>query len=380
MEQNGQQKRKVLFVVTKGTWGGAQRYVFDLARSLANTEYEPVVAFGDSGRLSQELEKLQIKTHSLGALVRDVIPIADFLGFFEMLECIRSEKPEVVHLNSSKAGVLGVLAARLARVPRIIFTVHGWPFKEKRGFISRNIFYAFSWLTAYLSDAVIVVSKIDEEMGRKMPGIAEKIHYIPIGIGTPEYLSKEQALQELQKMVPPERCTPESIRIVTIAELTANKGVQYGLDAMIHLRRDTSDNFVYIVMGEGEERKSLESFVKIHRLDDKVFFVGFVENACLYLRAFDAFLLPSIKEGMPYVLLEAGESGIPIVATDVVNPEIKERYENVRLVRPGNGFAIADGLRKVRDGKHDSAAPLRNAPRFPLGTMVQQTLELYARK
>ena len=379
LNQAGQQQRKVLFVITKGTWGGAQRYVFDLARALINTEYQPVVAYGAQGRLSQELEKLKIKTHPLVALVRDVVPVTDFIGFFEMLECIRSEKPYVVHLNSSKAGVLGALAARFARVPRIIFTVHGWPFKEKRNFVMRGIFYALSWLTAYLSHAVIVVSKTDLELGKKMPVIGTKIQYIPIGIGTSEYLSKDEALQELWKVVSPDKMPSEAVRILTIAELTPNKGIAYALEAMIDLGRAASDNFVYIIMGEGEELKPLQSFVKIHHLEDKVFFLGFIENASAYMRAFDAFLLPSIKEGMPYVLLEAAESGIAVVTTDVVNPEIKERYQNVRFIRPGNGFAIADALRKVREIPHDPST-IPSAPHFALSAMVQQILELYAKK
>jgi glycosyltransferase involved in cell wall biosynthesis len=225
---------------------------------------------------------------------------------------------------------------------------------------------------------VIVVSKDDFELGQKMPNIGEKMRYIPIGIDTPSFLSKDAALENVWKMVSREKVPEGAMRILIIAELTPNKGVQYALEAMMDLRRDVSDNFVCVIMGDGEERSELEKFVRLRRLEDKVFFLGFVADAYLYMRAFDVFLLPSIKEGMPYVLLEAGESGIPVVATDVVNPEIKERYQNVRTIRAGNGFAIADAIRKVKESLGVPPPP-STFLRFPLSTMVEQTLEQYGK-
>jgi glycosyltransferase involved in cell wall biosynthesis len=210
-----------------------------------------------------------------------------------------------------------------------------------------------------------------------MSSIGAKIRYIPIGIETPAFMTKEMALEELWKMIPREKLPQESMRIAIIAELTANKGIVFALEAMIDLRTAASENFICVIMGEGEEINHLQEYVKSHHLEEKVFILGFVQDASSYLLAFDVFLLPSIKEGMPYVLLEAGEAGIPIITTDIVNPEIKERYENVRLIRPGNGFAIADAVRKVRESMH--ATPASTTPHFPLATMVQQTIETYTK-
>src|SRR3989344_4619085 len=127
-----QARKKVLYLITKANWGGAQRYVFDLATHLSAEQFEVVVAYGEKGRLPNDLTARNVKTYEIPSLGRDVAVVSDIKSFFGILRCIRATRPDVIHLNSSKAAALGALAARIAGVPKIIFTVHGWPFGEKR--------------------------------------------------------------------------------------------------------------------------------------------------------------------------------------------------------------------------------------------------------
>src|SRR3989344_9573594 len=238
--------KKVLFLITKATWGGAQRYVYDLATHLPHERFEPVVAYGESGKLATMLSEAKVKTHKLPSLGRDVAVISDIKSFFEIWRCIRSERPDVVHLNSSKAAALGALAARLTGVPKIIFTVHGWPFNERRNEFARVMMYLISWFTAFLSHAVIVVSKSDEVQGKKMRWVGNKLHYISVGIETPLFLSREEAASSLS-------LPPTSLRVGTIAELTPNKGLGYAIEAISILKEQSAD-VSYSIIGEGEER------------------------------------------------------------------------------------------------------------------------------
>src|SRR3990167_9882253 len=168
MAQNNPPKRTtVLFLITKAAWGGAQRYVYDLATHLP-PEFEPIVACGTSGKLANDLLHADIGGRQIPSLGRDVAVISDIKSFFEIWKCIREVRPDVVHLNSSKAAALGAIAARIAGVQRIVFTVHGWPFNEKRGAIVRAFIYYVSMFTVLLSHAVIVVSKSDEVPVRHM--------------------------------------------------------------------------------------------------------------------------------------------------------------------------------------------------------------------
>ena len=144
-------RRRVLFIITKSNWGGAQRYVYDLATALPKHEFEVQVAFGQPGRLADALARAGIETYSIAALQRDVSLVADFRSFLELWRLLRTMRPDIVHLNSSKAAGLGALAARITRVPRVVFTVHGWPFAERRNLVWRMFAFLASWKTAILS-------------------------------------------------------------------------------------------------------------------------------------------------------------------------------------------------------------------------------------
>ena len=110
MEQNP--KKKILYVITKSNWGGAQRYVYDLATEVSkNNRYDVSVAVGGSGTLKSRLEESSIVVMPIRSLQRDVRLLSDIKVFFELLTFFQKEKPDVIHLNSSKVGVIGGLAA-----------------------------------------------------------------------------------------------------------------------------------------------------------------------------------------------------------------------------------------------------------------------------
>lgn len=357
-------RRKILFLITKATWGGAQRYVFDLATNLDQGNFEPVALYGDEGILSQKLQAAGIQAHRISALGRNIALISDISSFFQILAAIREIEPDIVHLNSSKAAALGVLAARIAGVKKILFTVHGWPFKEQRNTAARAFIYIVSWLTALLSHTVIVLSKKDELLGHRMMNVGRKIRTIPLGISAPEFLSRVEAEKALL-------VTSTHPRIVTIAELTANKGIRYAIDAIAELKtRGIAVD--YFVIGDGEERSLLEHRAQERGVSDCVHFFGFKENAASYLNAFDVFLLPSIKEGMPYVLLEAAAAGLPVVGTDVIDVSFSANYPAATSSKPGDATSLSKAIQEVVGKK--VASPFS----FPLRTMVQQHEVLYS--
>jgi len=349
--------KKVLFVITKATWGGAQHYVYDLATHLSTPEFAVAVAYGEPGRLAEKLSAQGVKTIHLPSLGRDVAFLSDAKSFFELYSCIRRERPDVIHLNSSKAAALGALAARLCGVPKIIFTVHGWPFKENRSVPARAAIRAISWFTAILSHEVIVVSKEDEELGKKMTGIEQKIRYIPLGIDPPQFLSREEASAKFG-------ISSAALRIVTIAELTPNKGLRYAIEA-VALLKQRGIHVSYFLIGDGEQRGVLEQLARERSVADRVHVLGFIPDAASYLRAFDVFLLPSVKEGTPYVLLEAASAGLPTIATSVVDAS----FASTRI-SPADSGALADALATL-----SAAAPVANVP--ALSEMTKRTSALY---
>ncbi|HEV8677473.1 MAG TPA: glycosyltransferase [Candidatus Paceibacterota bacterium] len=297
-------QEKVLYVITKSNWGGAQQYVFDLAAGLPKERFKPVVALGGAGEagakaglLAQKLEGAGIRTIFVRSFMRDISLMKEFSAFSELLHIFKNEKPDVVHLNSSKAGALGGLAARLAGVRKIIFTAHGWPFRENRSPFSRGLLWLASYATGLLATTVVCVSDFDLAQARAMPGVrAVRIYN---GVGEAEFASGESV----------RALFPAGARITgTVGELNRNKNQI----ALVEAARKDPDMFVAIA-GEGELRGMLEQKIKEYKLEGRVKLLGFVPYGQV-MKGFDVFALPSLKEGLPYVLIQARQAGVPIEA------------------------------------------------------------------
>src|SRR3989344_8443285 len=155
-------KIRILFVITQGEFGGAQRYVFDLATALNKSEYEITVLIGqDPDKLKQKLEKANIKVEALRHLKR-FNPLQNFFAIFELKKKFESLKPDIVHLNSSMAGFVGSLAAHLAGIQNVIFTAHGFAFLEPNSWIVKKIYFLAEKFATRFRKKIITVSDRDK--------------------------------------------------------------------------------------------------------------------------------------------------------------------------------------------------------------------------
>ena len=315
-------KTKILYIITKATWGGAQRYVYDLATGLPDG-YEAVVAAGSPGRLSEKLAAKGVRTVSIPSLTRDVFFLRELRALSALVGLIRRERPAIIHLNSSKAAALGAAAARIAGLlpngtrPRIVYTAHGWPFTEERSWIERRLIAAISWITMLLSHATIVLSERDMELARAWPG-SSRLTLIPNGVRAESAFDATHArrILETDYGIPPARTL-----IGTIAELHPNKG----LSDLITTLPMLPDDAHLVIVGDGELKDRLTDFAEQLGVARRISFLGFIPDAASLIPGFDVFVLSSTKEGMPFVILEAGSRGVPVVATDVGGiPEIIE--------------------------------------------------------
>ncbi len=141
---------KVCFIITKGVWGGAGRYVYDLATHLPEETYESVVICGEGNALPEKLKEKGVRVISLPIMKRDISIWREIKSGFNLLAIIQKEKPDVLHLNSPKAAGLGAVAGRLTRTKHIIQTVHGFTFNEPRPHFATLLITFFSWLTVML--------------------------------------------------------------------------------------------------------------------------------------------------------------------------------------------------------------------------------------
>lgn len=294
---------KILYGITKSNFGGAQRYVFDLATAAKAAGHEVAVLCGAGGVLVEKLREKGVRVIEIDGMKRDISIIDEIRSLSFIYQTLRKEKPDVFHGNSSKMGGLGSLAARLAGIKKIIFTVHGWPFWEQRNKISLALIRFFSWLTALLAHKVIVVSNYDLETARAMPLVSHKFVRIYNGIDFTTTFGDGQMIRSSFPL--------GAIITGTIGELNNNKNQI----ALIEEARKDSEMHVAI-LGEGELRDFLLGKIEEYGLEERVKLFGFIPREKV-LKGFDIFALPSLKEGLPYVLLEAKLAGLQIKANAV---------------------------------------------------------------
>ena len=359
---------RVLFVITKSGWGGAQAYVYALATGLRAKGAEVHVAMGNGQRpgsdlLYERLREAGIETHIVPSLTRDISWGKEWAAFKELRSVIRELKPDVLHVNSSKASGLGALAGKIEKVPRIVFTVHGWPYKEPGSFRRSWLIWFASLATLLLSHVAIVVSKADK---RTVLGAFPHVRHIPLGMEPVSLLTREEARTALN-------LDQSHYVLGSIAELNDNKGIEYGIRAFAELKaRGAADR--YVLMGDGELKTHLVLLSRELGVANDVIFAGFVPDARRYLNALDVMLLPSLKEGLPYAALEAAAAGIRIVASDVGGiPDALHGYKGAALVPPRRPDALALAVVKLKKQEQ----PITPKDPMSLSEMIEQTALLY---
>lgn len=372
-------KRTILYVITKGTWGGAQKYVSELARE-ARSRFAVSVALGGYGLLAERLAESGLRVIPLARLGRDPKPLRDLAALLELGGIIRRERPDILHLNSPKAGFIGALVGRLFGVRQIVYTSHGWPFEEDRMFPARFAFFLLSWLTVILAHRTVVVSERDFALMRRMPFAGRKMLVIHNGVSCDILPERAHGRAILHDYAP--EGTGRLFMIGMLAELHKNKGLAYAIEAM-RTFAVTLPEARLIIFGEGEERGALERLIVRSGLEGSVKLAGHRSDAARLLLGFDAFLLSSVKEGLPYALLEAGCAGVPIVATKVGGvPEIIDDGETGLLAAPKDAAALAEKIlflaRNPKVGK-EMARKLKNKieVEFDRAKMLERTFALY---
>lgn len=384
-------RKKVLFFITKGNFGGAQRYVFDLATGLPKKDFEAVVACGTKeGRtLVDKLSEKNIRVIELESSEREINFSNDFKTLKELIKIIKEEKPNIVHFNSSKIGFLGSLAVLYFKILNLFrisdfgfnayFTSHGWAFNEKiRSPYSRIIFYIAHYITVLLCDRTIAVSEKTKRDIAWLPFIKNKISVIHNGLTSFRPLTKKEARAVLDPLN-----TGKKI-FVSISELHNNKGVDIALRAIKMLPQEKRERIVYSVVGEGEERSKLETMIEENELQETVNLLGFIIDAKKLLSGADIFLFPSRNENLPFAILEAGSLGLPIVSTSAGGiPEIIKDMKNGILVHPRNPKELSEAISYILDHpekQKEFGSEIKKTVTdfFSLEKMLSETINLYS--
>ena len=354
-----QTRKKVLFLITKSNWGGAQRYVYDLATNLDRTKFEPVVALGGSGPLATMLENAHIKVVYLAKMKNSTGLTQVRMMIAEIRRVIKAENPDIFHVNSSVAGLVGAVAGRLSRVPMLVFTAHGWAFNEDRSYTQRVLIKAFHYLTVLLCNRTIAVSSaIVKQMN--WPGVQNKMKVVNPGRTIGAMYDKNEARAKIVDFCPPLSTATEDYWVVCLAELHPIKRHSV-LIAAFAARHTTNPTNRLILIGEGEERLKIERQIADLTLTNHVFLLGNIVEAARFLKAFDAFVLVSKSESYGYVLHEAGLANVPIIATNVGGiPDIIKNGEDGLLIKADSVHILTQALADIQTNPKRAQARATN--------------------
>lgn len=359
---------RLLYLITLAEVGGAQSYLIDLLDAVV-ADFDVTVAAHGDGPLVEATRRAGARFVPLSHVRRPLSPLRDLLGLYELWRLCRRLSPDIVHANSSKAGVLGRVAAFVACVPVRIFTAHGWAFKAASGAASVLYLWADRLLRP-LTSAVVCVSEEERRAGLAARTCSpEATVMISNGVDV--------------AAVPPRRHEERvPVRFVSVGRLAEPKDFTTLLHAMRALR---SVPVELTVVGDGPLRAAVAQQVADLDLAETVTLAGEVRDVRRKLGAYDGFVLASWSEGLPISLLEAGAAGLPAVVSDVGGTgEIVEEAATGFLVAPGDPQALAARIAVItRDAQlratMGAAARARIAARFSVASCREAHLALYRR-
>lgn len=384
---SGRQPRRVLHIITRMILGGAQENTLLSCEGLNRSDEWDVILLtgpprGPEGELLQRAVGGGIRTIVLPQLCRELSPRRDLQAFTHILGHIRSLRPHIVHTHSSKAGVLGRLAAYAARTPVVIHTIHGLPFHPYLPRWENTAYIMMEKAAARCSDGIVCVADamrkqaLDAGVGR--PG---QYRVIYSGMDVEPYLHPGDARRTLRSRL---GFGPGDIVVTKIARLFHLKGHEYVLRAAPGIIRDCpSVRFLFV--GDGILRSELEQKAEALGVADRVVFTGLLAPSRIpeIIAATDILVHASLREGLPRVAVQAMLGGKPVVCFDLDGaPEVVINGVTGLLAPPRSVDALGKAVTEMarRPGlarKMGEAGRKRVAERFTAEKMTEDLEELY---
>ena len=359
---------RVVLAITLAEVGGAQSYVAALLPALAE-RYDVVLAAYGEGPLRDAATRAGVRFVPLRHVRRPIRPWRDVAGLVELSRLLRRERPQILHASSSKAGVLGRLAAALSRVPIRIFTVHGWAFAAYEGLPSR-LYRLTDRLMAPLTTVTICVSERERAAGLEA-GTCRADRTVVIHNAVDVAAAPRSSH---------DRATP---RLIAVGRLKAPKDFLTLIRALAAL---PAGSFEAVIVGDGPDRDAVEAEIRKLGLEGSVRLTGERGDVPALLSGSDVFVLSSRSEGLPVSVLEAMAAELPIVASNVGGlAELVVDGESGILVPPGDPESLAGALRRLIEDPElrrglGAAARARAEASFDLASFQRAHVELYDRQ
>jgi len=372
------QRINLLYVITKLELGGAQKQLLSIISRLDKERFNTFLFTAQDGLLLPDalsIDGLTLRRSKW--LERPINPLKDLAALFEICWFIKKNNIQIVHTYSSKAGILGRLAARFARARFICHTVHGWSFNDFQPFLLRKVFIWLERVAACFTDRLIVVSYHDKQKGLdNRIGQENKYCLIRYGIEYPDSASRDSNIRKelgintddlavgMVSCLKPQKCPEDFIKLAFLVN-----------------KKFPAVKFVLV--GDGALRRRTQGLINNFNLRKSVILTGWRRDVHRILSAIDVFVLTSLWEGSPIAVLEAIASCVPVVATDTGG--IAELIINGKtgfLVSIHDTQSMSERLMLLLEDKNLRRQVAGNARNnlginFSLNGMIKNTQDLY---
>ena len=311
---------RIMHVITRFILGGAQENtLYTCEGQHASPEHEVMLvtgpAIGPEGELLERAKAAGIHTVVTPHLVRAIHPWHDPLALVHLSRLMRDFRPDVVHTHSSKAGILGRLAARLCRVPIVVHTIHGLPFHPyQNALVNSSYILLERWCARYADAIITVCDAMAAQALAARVGTPEKFHTVYSGLEVDTFLvdCDRAAVRKRYGLA------ARDLVIGKVARLSDLKGHAFLLDAFEAVAK-TEPRAKLLLVGDGWRRAEYERRVAAAGLAERVVFAGLIppHEVPDAIHAMDVLVHTSLREGLARVLPQALLSGVPVVSYDV---------------------------------------------------------------
>jgi glycosyltransferase involved in cell wall biosynthesis len=342
-------RAKIFHVITKLDLGGAQKVMLMTLERLPRDSYDLTLITHPEGQFVDWANRIPgLKRIWIPSIVREPRALKDLQALITLSLLFRRERPDIVHTHTAKVGIIARWAAKLAGVPYIFHTSHGFGFNDFQRGVARGFYIALECLTAKITTRLFMVSYANAATAEKV-GMAKRGEWILTrdAISVEEFTKPTPVRQKLHQWGVPE----DKVVVGMVACFKAQKAPEDFIEVAARVLKRNQD--VHFVMaGDGDLRPSVEERIHRHGVADKVTLLGWQRESEMpeLYRNLDIVVLTSLWEGLPCVFSEAMACELPIVATNVDGArEAIVNGENGFLHEPHDVDGMAESVLKLLD-------------------------------
>ncbi len=376
-------RKKIVHLQLLPLMSGVQKVSLDELAHLDPDRYERIAVCKCEGEFTEQLRRIGVRVHLVPELERAISPRRDVQAYLALRDFFRAERPDIVHTHSSKTGILGRLAAKAAKVPTIVHTVHGYAFPGESRQAIKAIFKFLERKAGQATNRMIVLNDTDKAIARDLLGVPEsRLTLLPNGVDIDTYAPTTPERRAALRADAFGIHDADHVIVGMIGRLWLQKNPQCFVRAAIRVTA-LRPNVSFFMIGDGEFRAELEAAIQASGDAQRIRILGWRSDVPELLKALDVMVLPSRWEGMPLAILEAMSSAVPVVASDIPgNHHLVEDGSDGRLFPLDDDEALAAALIDLVDdpgrrARFSAQARAKVLARYTLSARMDKIAAIY---